>query len=1487
MSTNKKEYLCQVTVIEARELSMEDPTETCDPFVKVTCGNLPSQATTCEEANTNPCWNQSFTFSNLNLTEYELETWELKIELYDYSAFTRNRLIGGYSIGLSTLHRNSNHEFYNIWLTLLHPDFGSEPRGYVQVNAFIVGPEDSPPAHALGEQVGYEEDESEDDAWMDDLLTPEQRKLKKLEAKKVVVVGAPKFARKSYQLSVNIYKAEGIPEEEFSVCNGFVSVRAMGLVDKTQTVEANSNPIWNSKISFPVFEPILNDKIVVRVWSKVFRGRDRLIATIPEVPSRRDPFNITTLLSRGGVMPCRWFSLYGHPESEKTLVSQLKNWTGLAKKSYVGNVYMGRVLISMTVAPNDDPETGVNRANPYREPPDKMFILRCTIYELKNARGCGDKVRIKISIGSFFQFSKTAAKKEGVDSQKKSYDYYVFGSAYSGEAIREIKEPFPVDPTQTPDVLVELYTDTFIDGEKRIGYIRRHIPDIIEDDKPKWIPFKSIETHSEVGEYSPGLLLIGFNYSLDGNISKIQRSRPRKVEMYFHACVYGGYDIAPSIAEEETETFFRIYVGDNVIEGKPAMGKYPRWVDFEIDNRKVCLHEDLGFENNLKFQLFQKTSYLKIKREIEIGSFTVPLITLEKKWSQPNFFHLVNPAEEGVSQGRILAEFYITKESFRDQKINPCRRDISKHICDVQLAIVGVRNLNPPYRHPKLRVEIPGYTMNDGESKPARIEIVPNDRKDELNPNFLQIVTFPNVELPVEPIYLPAVSVKLIDDFFFGNESFTFIPLISYAHWIREEAVKREAQELYNRNFTQKELVEQIPLASKQAIEIVKGDDYFTDYSDTSMLEEGDQDVTSTQKIINKKAENELMDIFEPKNSKLADKIQFDKRMSDQEYENELLETTRRELLSELETQEAAVKSYEKLKSANAPDEMLLKVRALKKKLGLLDEMPMTEAKFWKRDEDYEDDGAFNYNRPVLKDSSVEETLKLPYERYILFKKTKNSKILTTHRVGDPTGAIIKISVHLKIKKPAKGYEDYKEEEDPVAIPFNFFYDSFEGRPDLMEVFKKQVYNVRVYLLRALSISGVDNVPDLIAFAAGHDAVSSADTYPEIIIGNDKDIVGKYINEEMSPETNTLNPNFFRYYNMNASFPTDWRLLINIWDKGSWKSNLVGSTYIDIEDRYFGDENITERLMIQRLKKLCDTKIEGEEDPVIREKFSNLKKRVKKRQGYLASNRKPVPVEYRSLSNPKKKTVQGNLELWVELYEMNESKLIPVTKIAKPQPEKYQMRIVIWRCEAIPKGEHEAIDILYQLQFDPQGWIEEALTKQTDTHFGSEDGHAIHNWRILYDFELPCPFARLNIAAYKFNTFGSDELLAENVIDMSKYFRTLLKEGKVTLEEQWVDLHIPNQSHKPAGKVLISLYMLTKAEADNRPVGEGRDEPNRDPMLETPEEGRGIGDFLKGTAFDVSKWSLFNFGLIKKLLAVGSVLAVMFVLFVYPGVAVK
>jgi hypothetical protein len=40
------------------------------------------------------------------------------IELFDRNYVLSNEVIGQYSVGLSTLYRNTNHEFYKTWISL-------------------------------------------------------------------------------------------------------------------------------------------------------------------------------------------------------------------------------------------------------------------------------------------------------------------------------------------------------------------------------------------------------------------------------------------------------------------------------------------------------------------------------------------------------------------------------------------------------------------------------------------------------------------------------------------------------------------------------------------------------------------------------------------------------------------------------------------------------------------------------------------------------------------------------------------------------------------------------------------------------------------------------------------------------------------------------------------------------------------------------------------------------------------------------------------------------------------------------------------------------------------------------------------------------------------------------------------------------------------------------------------------------------------------
>lgn len=95
------------------------------------------------------------------MNQYELETFEIIVQVYDYNPVLSNEMIGMHSIGLSTLYRNLNHEFNRVWLTLFNPDIpnNSEIQGYLQVSCFIVGPNERPPAHSNDENRIEDEEE--------------------------------------------------------------------------------------------------------------------------------------------------------------------------------------------------------------------------------------------------------------------------------------------------------------------------------------------------------------------------------------------------------------------------------------------------------------------------------------------------------------------------------------------------------------------------------------------------------------------------------------------------------------------------------------------------------------------------------------------------------------------------------------------------------------------------------------------------------------------------------------------------------------------------------------------------------------------------------------------------------------------------------------------------------------------------------------------------------------------------------------------------------------------------------------------------------------------------------------------------------------------------------------------------------------------------------------------------------------------------------
>lgn len=123
----------------------------------------------------------------------------------------------------------------------------------------------------------------------------------------------------------------------------------------------NISPIFLQKMMFPVYYPVLNDKIVLRMWHSEERSSDQFIGNIPEVPKHNDFFNITKLISMGGRMAAKWINIYCIPPPERNKGLQIDKI--LHPKE--GTAFVGRVLLSFSCIPNESPSFCVSPCNSF------------------------------------------------------------------------------------------------------------------------------------------------------------------------------------------------------------------------------------------------------------------------------------------------------------------------------------------------------------------------------------------------------------------------------------------------------------------------------------------------------------------------------------------------------------------------------------------------------------------------------------------------------------------------------------------------------------------------------------------------------------------------------------------------------------------------------------------------------------------------------------------------------------------------------------------------------------------------------------------------------------------------------------------------------------------------------------------------------------------------------------------------------------------
>ena len=281
-------------------------------------------------------------------------------------------------------------------------------------------------------------------------------------------------------------------------------------------------------------------------------------------------------------------------------------------------------------------------------------------------------------------------------------------------------------------------------------------------------------------------------------------------------------------------------------------------------------------------------------------------------------------------------------------------------------------------------------------------------------------------------------------------------------------------------------------------------------------------------------------------------------------------------------------------------------------------------------------------------------------------------------------------------------------------------------------------------------------------------------------------------------------------------------------------------------------------LLTLRVNHAIETPLPGQKDPVIGETTIDLEDRWFNEEWQ--KMRAMPPLERRPVLLRRGGAAQGRLELFVEILSSADAGGPPLN-ITPPPPESVELRLVIWSARNM---ENKKVilaqnDLFFRalLQGTDRMGRPVLMDKATDIHWFSSGGTGSFNYRIVYRFELPLANPKLKISAWNKDIVGTtDDTIGELTIPLGEMCGRLIKQMRalraggdknpaVELLEpvpdamnggkKWMSIFHPSQKKVRKGEIELQYSLLSARRADQRPVGEGQDEPNRDPVLPRPD----------------------------------------------------
>ena len=1457
----KGDYTVHILIEEIQGIEQKIKDKLPKPMIKLTCFEDSKRTSEVKNGCVSYSYEEHFYFGKSNLSVRQLDCSKILIEVYD-SSNSKNRkdYFGIYEFDLQYIYSMKYHCLKNHWLALANPESDdiTKVRGYLKLSISVL--------NDLDPRVELKINETTND------------------------ISFPTQIQKKYKLlSFYIVRAEKLPEmnsSEFSKnvnrnCEPMVEVHYMGGITRTKiSKNIKDRADFFQILNIPVDVPSPTQKIILKIkdCDDDKGNKTKMIGSIDiELKDIIDDVNLYENY--------KFLDIYGASTNKKGKINDLMN-----SNPIVASRWNGRILLKILCKDIDKPERSIIDMNQNdiditnRISRDTLWAMKVKLYNMYYLPTKYKKYSLKITCqDSNILFTEKETTKQCIvynslknmeiqslaTEKDELPDVFFYLLNPKGQPVCYQRIPAGAFHLNQEIMIIKLFPEPCIneiDTCVESGIIKAKLFLYKSDERNKvdLTQFKEGDSENEEADDLEAMN----NFEAFGIGQKLKESYSVVVVVYMSRYL----ESADSGGTNDPMTIIQCgeITKSTSIQYNRLNGVWNEKLIFD------CVELNLKKNSTWPIFLAKVYDYDTMSYNDLLGYSYVWLCDADVKINDPSLaspkWHQLYLPKSNNPQGELLLSFYIFDRSHQNL-IGKIQTIPETTPYTFEINILGLRDLKPfsmlPIKKAYINFEMNSLNISGDEKRnlPSK-QTQPKDKGS--NPTINDMLKF-DINLPKDLRFMPQLQCRIFDYIFKGTIKPSLGCFILNVEKLVKQTNKQIYQDLIKNKYDAQKFLTSGSISHDMGFigkldKIMKNQEMELSKSDSDLLEADINEDKSKHK------EENIISTTN-KNDDINDTLIDLKRDEAEENKINLSEENKINYESEEEMNKSenfvVLPKYKKFKipgkesskeefniedvSSIPPQDLYFPIGYNPKpsefKITNLTKTPICDIKK-------------HYRR--IYHTALEQSLKklrstfttcMIHRNSTLEKSDKNdisglkeneNKIIKSYKQEDEDKSYeerMKLkkskkdggkSGRLRSKKKSENEKNKIKNKDEI-IPKNFGYSEygkFKGVIRVSEKEKMEEYKKAIQQIRSKDVSIKSQLNNFEKYEKltksilikhqvvirvyilelndlpSKDLTSESDPYIKIYLGDNKKV-----DEQKNYIDNTANAKWYKYYDILGEFPGDSTLKIEVWDYDPiFRDEIIGATQIDLEDRYFNNEWL---------------------------------------------EMKYKPIETRLLFHPDLSRQQGNITLWVEIFDKKDTIHMEPWQISPEPKSNIEMRLIVWETEDMELRDDEGTsDVFITAYFDPK------QKQSTDVHYRCQNGIASFNWRMVFNLELPSKYNKLVIHAYDKDLFSSNDYITGAELDISEiikitknldvpivFNKDYIKDVPESEKEKYKSVEFLSKMSDPdqtkfwiqcyrnntkSGRILVSLEFMPLWKSEKCTVGKGRSDPNVNPFLPPP-----------------------------------------------------